>query len=88
MVLRALAEEVISEEVALKLCPSCVCKSEAQITLPQDRRYSARDLMELSLQERDKIIREAAEKAAKDYASDENLNDFDAYDEIDVIEEY
>ena len=88
MVLRALAEGVISEEEALKLCPSCVCKSEAQITLPPGRRYSASDLMKLSLQERDKILAEAAEKAAKDYASDEDLNGFDAYDEVDVIEEY
>ncbi len=88
MVLRALAEGVISEETALKLYPNCICKSEARITLPEDRRYTARDLMKLSPQERDKLLAEAAEKAAKDYASDEDLNDFDAYDEVDVIEEY
>ena len=88
MALRALAEGVISEEEALKLCPGCIRESEPHITLPPDRKYSARDLMKLSLQERDKLLAEAAEKAAKDYASDQDLNGFDAYDEVDVIEEY
>jgi len=88
MVLRALAEGVISEEEALKLCPECIRESEPQITLPPGRKHTARDLMKLSLQERDKLLAEAAEKAAKDYASDQDLNDFDAYDEVDVIEEY
>jgi len=88
MVLRALAEGVIPEEEALKLCPGCIRESESQIQLPPSRKYTARDLMKLSPQERDKLLAEAAEKAAKDYASDEDLNDFNAYDEVDVIEEY
>jgi hypothetical protein len=80
MTLRAFAEGVISEEEAIKLCPGCIRKSEAQITLPAGRRYTARDFMKLSLQERNKLLAEAAEKAVKDYASDEDLNGFDAYD--------
>ncbi len=81
-------ERLISEEEALKLYPECIRESKPQITLPPGRKYTARDLMKLSLQERDKLLAEAAEKAAKDYASDEDLNDFNAYDEVDVIEEY
>lgn len=73
-----------------KIPSRCICKSEAQITLPPPpgRKYTARDFIKLSLQERDELLADAAEKAAKDDASDKNLNDFDAYDEFDVIEGY
>lgn len=88
MTLHALAEGVISEEEALSLCPDCIRKSKAQIMLPPGRRYTAKDFMKLSLEERDKILSEAAEQATKDYISNESLNDFNAYDEVDVIEDY
>lgn len=88
MTLHALAEGVISEEEALKLCPDCVSKSKTQRMLPPGRRYTAREFMELSLEERDKLLAESAEQAAQYYATDESLNDFNAYDEVDVIEDY
>jgi hypothetical protein len=86
MTLRAFAEKIIYEEEALKLCPGCIPESEGQITLPPGRKYTAREFMKLPYQERDKLLAEAAEEAAKDYASDPDLNDFWAED--DIIEDY
>ena len=86
MTLRALAERVISEEEALKLCPGCICKSDAQITQPPGRRYSARDLMKLSREERNVIIAEMARGAVDEYRTNEELNSFNVKD--DIIEDY
>ncbi|HWS85086.1 MAG TPA: XRE family transcriptional regulator [Ktedonobacteraceae bacterium] len=86
MTLRAFAERVISEEAALKLCPGCIRESEPQITLPPGRKYSARDLMKLSLEERNVILAEAARSAAEEYRTNEELNSFNAED--DIIEDY
>jgi Zn-dependent peptidase ImmA (M78 family)/transcriptional regulator with XRE-family HTH domain len=86
MTLHAFAERIISEEEALKLCPGCIPESEGQITLPPGRKYTAREFMKLPRQERGKLLAEAALSAVEEYKANEELNCFNAED--DIIEDY
>ena len=49
--------------------------------------YSARDLMKLSVADRQRILREICEEASEVYSSDRTLTTFEAFGEHDLYDE-
>jgi hypothetical protein len=49
--------------------------------------YSARDLMKLSVADRQRILREICEEASEVYSSDRTLTAFEAFGEHDLYDE-
>lgn len=86
MTLHALAEGLITEEKAMEICPeSIILESPEQ---PVGHRYSARELLKLSHEERDRILVAAAEAAEAEYRENPALSDFEAFGEDDLYDEY
>ena len=50
-------------------------------------RISARELLRMPIEERNRIMAEAAARAEKDYRSDPDLTGFEAYGEHDIYDE-
>lgn len=86
MTLRALAEGLITEERALELCPDCV--APRPLSRPEGRTYTARELMRLPLEERNRILAEQAEQVAEEYRTNPELTAFEAFGEDDLYDEY
>jgi Zn-dependent peptidase ImmA (M78 family)/transcriptional regulator with XRE-family HTH domain len=86
MTLHALAEGLITEEKALEICPECI--TPAQPTRATGQRYSARDLMKMPREQRDRILAEAAEAAEAEYRDNPALSEFEAFGEDDLYDEY
>lgn len=86
MTLRALAEGVITEERARELCPEVVTSQPTPKPLGQ--RYTARELMRLPREERNRILAEAAREAEEEYHTSKDLTDFEAFGEDDLYDEY
>lgn len=86
MTLHALVEGIITEERARDLCPDCVASQP--LVRPEGRTYTARELMRLPLEERNRILAEQAEQAAEEYHTNHNLTDFEAFGEDDLYDDY
>lgn len=60
---------------------------EAQAT-EEPRQYTARELLNMPAEERDRIMERAAAEAAEVYATDPELAGFEAFGEDDLFDEY
>ncbi|MGH2484399.1 MAG: helix-turn-helix domain-containing protein [Ktedonobacterales bacterium] len=86
MTLHALAEGLITEEKALEVCPEAVTPAVAE--RPVGQRYTARELLRLPREERDRILAAAAQAAEEEYRENPALSDFEAFGEDDLYDEY
>jgi len=77
MVLRALAEGLLSQKQALELCPQLAFN----LTGSDAEKARAADLRALPVDQRDALLARAAESLAGHYAADTELTDFDAFDD-------
>lgn len=78
MTLRAFSERLITEGKALELCPGCVTPQPASRAPGQ--RYTARDLMKLPREERNRILALASLEAEEEYRTNPELTEFNALD--------
>ncbi|HZC04418.1 MAG TPA: XRE family transcriptional regulator [Ktedonobacterales bacterium] len=85
MTLRALAEGVITEERARELCPDAV--TPRHTPQPEGRRYTARELMRMPREERNRILATAAAGAEQEYPTNPELTEFEAFGEGDFYDE-
>ena len=79
MVLRAVAEGIISEKKAEQMLPGSTAKIKTT-----GNRLSASELRRLPSEERSQILREAAASACDDYSTESELLDFEAMSEDDL----
>lgn len=86
MTLHALAEGLITEEKALEICPECIPPAPPE--RPAGQRYTARELMTLPREQRDRMMAEAAAAAEEEYRTNPALADFEAFGEDDLYDEY
>lgn len=86
MTLRALSEGIITEERALQLCPGCIVPRPA--VRPEGRRYTARELLKLPREERERILAAQAEEAAEEYRTNPELTEFEAFGDDNLFDEY
>ena len=75
LVLRAMAEGVISRERAEELCPGIV-----SIDGKEEKMAKAKNIAALPLDERRKLLEAAAERAAHEYETDKELTAFTELD--------
>jgi len=86
MTLRALAEGIITSERAEELCSGCIGGIKAAPARTLASRPSARDLLRLPREERDRLLAAAAARAAKDYQINRELTAFEAFGESDLYD--
>lgn len=88
MTLHALAEGVITREDADRLCPGCVelVTTIAEAEISPQARLSARALMRLPREDRDRVLAAAAAEAEVEYRTDHDLTDFAAFGEDDYYD--
>lgn len=86
MTLHAFAEGLITEEKALEICPGCI--TPAQSERAPGQRYTARELLKLPREERDRIMAEAARAAEEEYLTNPALSEFEAFGEDDLYDDY
>ncbi|MCA9124741.1 MAG: ImmA/IrrE family metallo-endopeptidase [Planctomycetaceae bacterium] len=79
MVLRALAEGIVSEQRAEHLLPGSV--SQGQLS---SQHFNAYELRRMTLEQRATVLEAAASEAAVDYIADAELTDFEAFSEDDL----
>jgi len=77
--LRALNEGIIDAERASNICPELL---EGRTSVRKT--HSAQELLQLSSQERDRILEAAADLAYEDYVNDPELTAFEAFEAADV----
>lgn len=77
--LRALNEGIIDAERANKICPDLL---EGRTSVKKT--HSAQELLQLSSQERDRILEAAANLAYEDYTNDPELTAFEAFESADA----
>jgi hypothetical protein len=75
-------------EEAISAWAADVRQHEAPPARPTERHYSARELMRLPLEERNRILAAAADVAAEEYATNPDLADFEAAGEDDLYDDY
>lgn len=81
MTLRAIAEGLISKERAEQICPGCTSENDL---FESERAYSPTDLRRLPKDQRDSILKAAAEQVADVYTTDRDLTDFEAFGQEDL----
>lgn len=86
MTLRARVEGVITQEQAEEFCPGCVKETAATSARAPGGRPSARDLLRLPYEERDRLLAAEATEAAKDYRIGQELAAFEAFGESDFYD--
>ncbi len=86
MTLHALSERLITEGKALELCPGCITPTPP--TPAQAGRMTARELMKLPREERNRILAQSAALAREVYATNKDLTDFEAFGDSDLFDEY
>ena len=77
--LRALNEGIIDAERASKICPDLL---EGRTSVKKT--HSVQELLQLSSQERDRILEAAANLAYEDYTKDPELTAFEAFETADA----
>lgn len=83
--LAAHAEEFAGLRLRLTVLPE---QDTASPTLLPKRRLSARELLQLPLEERNRILEAQAAKAEAFYRNDPELTAFEAFDTEDLYDEY
>lgn len=78
MTLHALSERLITESRALELCPDCVTPTPP--TPARAGRMTARELMKLPREERNRILALASLEAEEEYRTNPELTEFNALD--------
>lgn len=86
MTLRALAENIITQEKAMDLCPEITMEKEERTSRESPGVPSARDLMRLPPKKRKRILAKAAALVETDYLEDKELTAFEALDSDDFQE--
>ena len=86
MTLRALAEGIITSTKAEQLCPGCTETVYESDTRRKDKPMSPREIMKLPKEERDRILEAAAMAAAKEYETNSDLTDFNAFGQEDLLD--
>ncbi len=81
MTLRAIAEGLISRERGEQICPGCTSQHEL---IGSNKTSTPSDFRCLPWDQRDSILKAAAEKVADLYATDEEMTDFEAYGQEDL----
>jgi Zn-dependent peptidase ImmA (M78 family) len=81
MTLRAIAEGLISRERGEQICPGCTSRHEL---IGSEKTSTPSDFRRLPKDQRDSILRAAAEKVADRYATDQELTDFEAFGQEDL----
>ena len=81
MTLRAIAEGLISRERGEQICPGCTSQHEL---IGPEKTSTPSDFRRLPRDQRDSILKAAAEKVADLYATDEELTDFEAFGQEDL----
>lgn len=77
MTLRALSEGIISESEAQYLCPDYQEESDQLASVDVQQGVSAIELLKMSREQRDTILRQSAKIRERDYDESDELNDFD-----------
>ena len=78
MTLRALSEGIISESEAQHLCPDYKEESDQLADADLTLDVSPIEVLKMSKEQREMILRRSAKVMEKEYAENEELNDFDA----------
>lgn len=86
MTLRALAEDLISYDKAVEICPEAAKHVERPLKSRERRTPSAQELLRMPRTRRMKLLEEAAIAAKGDYAEHPELTDFEALGEADLHE--
>ena len=86
MTLRAFSERLVAEGKALELCPGCI--TPAPPTPAQAGRMTARELMKLPREERNRILALASLEAEEEYRTNKELTEFEAFGEDDLYDDY
>lgn len=81
MTLRAIAEGLISRERGEQICPGCTSQNEL---IGSEKTCTPSYFRRLPRNQRDSILKAAAEKVADLYAADEELADFEAFGQEDL----
>lgn len=77
MTLRAFSEGIISESEAQYLCPDYQEESDQLASVDVQQGVSAIELLKMSREQRDTILRQSAKIRERDYDESDELNDFD-----------
>ena len=87
MVLRAVAEGIIAQEDANRICGDCGADPMAAVKKIKSTVTSPTELLRLPRAQRAQILADAAARAEKEYRKNSNLTDFDAFGEDDLYVE-
>lgn len=87
MVLRALAEGIVTPATAEELYPGSTAEAAGPVRRRPSPYQSAVDVMRLPKTERDRILAEAAALAETEYDSNDQLTDFEAFGDEDLQDE-
>jgi Zn-dependent peptidase ImmA (M78 family)/transcriptional regulator with XRE-family HTH domain len=82
----ALAEGVISEKQAARLCPGCTQRDGDPGLRPSQRRTTPAEMLALATDERERRLATATAVAEKDYRIGAALTDFEAFGEDDLYD--
>jgi len=81
MTLRALSEEIISQDQAERICKGSTESVSTVVEKAEGARRSPRELLRLPREERARILAAAAARAEKEYRTNTDLTDFEAFEE-------
>ena len=87
MTLRALSEGIISQEQAERICKGSTQDTRVSAEKVEGVRRSPRELLRLPREERARILADSAARAEKEYRTNANLTDFEAFEEGDLYVE-
>ena len=87
MALRAVAEGIIAQEEANRICEGYGADPMAAVKKVKSTVASPTELLRLPRAQRAQILADAAARAEKDYRNNSNLTDFDAFGEDDLYVE-
>lgn len=87
LTLHALAEDVISEDQANRICPGVVGEPRS-VSRDDLGRMRVTDLLQLPAEERSRILEAAASAAEPEYRSNPELTAFDAFGDTDLFDEH
>ena len=87
MTLRALSEGIISQEQAERICKGSTEGVSTVVEKLEGVRRSPRELLRLPREERARILAAAAAQAEKEYRTNADLTDFEAFEEGDLYVE-
>ena len=88
MTLRAVAEGIVSRDKAESLCPGCTKGLDEEPEAKRKRKWTAKELLQLTPEERDKVLEAGVPGVARDYGPKGVLRRFDAFDDEDMKDDH